>query len=140
MIINPEDPTNKETPDLIAQASAAQIQHLVSVERVTFNVSQRVIVTTEDKLRLCLHNHMSETDRKKDWIAPFSVILALLLALVSADFRDFIVPKDTWRAIFAIASVITVFWLGVTLRRAFSKRTAETLIAEIKAEGGRTDE
>ena len=130
---------NTETPKSIAQASAAQIQQLVSVERVTLNVSQRVIVTTEDKLRLCLHNHMGEIDKKRDWIAPFSVLLSLLLALVSTDFRDFLLPKDTWRATFVISSVLTFAWLCITLRKAFSKRTAETLIAEIRADGGRTD-
>lgn len=140
MSSNPEKPTNEETPDLIAQASAAQIQQLVSVERVTLNVSQRVIVTTEDKLKLCLQNHMSEIDKKRDWIAPFSVLVALLLALISADFRDFIVPKDTWRAIFVITSALTFAWLCLALRKAFSKRTTENLIAEIKADGGGTDE
>jgi len=136
---SPENAMNTETPNAIAQASAAQIQQLVSVERVTLNVSQRVIVTTEDKLRLCLHNHMSEIDKKRDWIAPFSVLLTLLLALVSTDFRDFLLPKDTWRAIFVISSVLTFAWLSIALRKAFSRRTAETLIAEIKADGGRTD-
>lgn len=126
-------PRATETPDSVAQASAAQIQQLVSVERVTLNISQRVIVTTEDKLKLRLQNHMSQVDRKKDWIAPFSVLLTLLLALVSADFRDFIVSMDTWRAIFVIASTLTFVWLCIALRSAFSKRTVETLIAEIKA-------
>jgi hypothetical protein len=127
-------PPTAETLDSVAQASAAQIQQLVSVERVTLNVSQNVIVTTEDKLKLCLQNHKHYIDRKNDWIAPFSVLLSLLLVFVSADFRDFVLPKDTWRAIFVVASVLTVFWLCMTLRSAFSKRTMETLIAEIKAD------
>ncbi len=65
------------------------IQQLVSVEKVSLNLSQSVVVTTEDKLRLKLQIHLSETERSKEWIAPLSILVSLTLTLLSADFKNF---------------------------------------------------
>ena len=116
------------------------IQQLVSVERVSLNLSQSVIVTTEDKLRLKLQAHLSNTEKTKDWIAPFSLLLSLSLALLSADFKDLVFPAATWRAFFIFAAIISGLWLASTLRQAFRSRTVDSLIDEIKSENSRVQE
>ena len=117
----------------VAEALDEQIQQLVSVDRVILNVSQSVIVTTEDKLKLALQSHMSEVDGNKDWIAPLSLSIALIMTLVTADFKDLILTKDTWRAIFIISSFLSFGWLLFALKKAFKRKSLESLIKEIKS-------
>lgn len=115
------------------------IQQLVSVERVSLNLSQSVIVTTEDKLRLRLHAYISLTEKTKEWIAPCSLLISLLLALISADFKDFLLPSATWKAIFIISAILSLLWLLLSLRKAFNSRSIDTLIEEIKSDIGSGD-
>ncbi|RJP79258.1 MAG: hypothetical protein C4522_10385 [Desulfobacteraceae bacterium] len=110
------------------------IQQLVSVEKVSLNLAQFVVVTTEDKLRLKLQNHLSEAEKSKEWIAPLSLLVSLSLALLSADFKDFFLPADTWKAIFIISTVTSCIWMIFALKRAFCTRSIDSLIEEIKSE------
>lgn len=110
------------------------IQQLVPVENVKLNLRQSVIVITEDKLKLKLHTHLATSEKRKDWIAPFSVLISLSLALLTADFKNIIFPQDTWKAAFIIATILTVAWLIVTLKQAFHSHSLESLIEEIKSE------
>ncbi len=110
------------------------IQQLVSVERVSLNLSQSVIVTTEDKLRLRLQAHLSAAEKTKDWIAPFSLLLSLSLALLSADFKDLFFSAAIWKAFFIIAAILSGVWLAFTVRQAFHSRPLDSLIEEIKSE------
>jgi hypothetical protein len=110
------------------------IQQLVSVERVSLNLSQSVIVTTEDKLRLRLQAHLSTAEKTKNWIAPFSLLVAISLALVSADFKDLFFSAATWKAFFIISAVLASVWLAVTLRQAFRSHSLDSLIEKIKSE------
>ncbi len=108
-------------------------QDLLSVDKVHLNVQQSIVITTEDKLMLCLQSHIEQVERSRDWIAPFSLLLSLLLAFVTTDFRDFILPKDTWNALFIIILVISMIWLVITLRHASKKPRLDTLISSIKS-------
>ncbi len=110
------------------------IQQLVSVEKVSLNLSQSVVVTTEDKLRLKLQIHLSETERSKEWIAPLSILVSLTLTLLSADFKNFFLSADTWNAIFIMSTITSAGWLLFALKRAFCSRSIDSLIEEIKSE------
>ncbi|MBL3574286.1 hypothetical protein JMK10_02180 [Rhodovulum sulfidophilum] len=114
-------------------SSDFMIEQLVSIERVSLNVSQSVIVTTEDKLKLCLQKYVSDAERSKEWIAPLSLLVGLLLSLVAADFRDAWLSASTWQAIFIISAALSLFWFLASLRRAFGNRTIDALINEIKS-------
>jgi hypothetical protein len=50
-------------------------------------LNQEILVTTSDKLRLCLQQHQSILAGRTVWIAPLGVLLALLCALLASDFR-----------------------------------------------------
>lgn len=104
----------------------------INVDKCYINTDQILITITEDKLRLCLNNHQSCIEKHKDWIAPLSVIISLILALVSSDFKDYILSKNTWSAVFIILTFLTFVWFLVTIRNALWKRTVDMLISEIK--------
>lgn len=110
------------------------ISQLVSVESVTFNLSQAVVVTTEDKLKLCLQRHLSEVEKSRDWVAPFSLLISLILALITTEFKDFVLPKATWSAVFIISAILSGLWFLFVVKNAFTRRTVESLISEIKAD------
>jgi hypothetical protein len=131
-----QDTKAAEIKASVSEVIDVDIQNLVSVNRVALNVSQNVVVTTEDKLKLNLQNHLSEVEGRKDWVAPLSVFIALVLALVTADFKDLYLNKDTWKAIFIIASFSSFCWFCFCLKRAFSKSSIESLIEKIKSDRG----
>jgi uncharacterized membrane protein len=61
-----------------------------------------------------------------------------MLALVTTEFKDFVLPKATWNAVFIIAAVLAGVWLLFAVKNAFTKRTVESLISEIKADSAVT--
>ncbi|ABA56698.1 hypothetical protein Noc_0165 [Nitrosococcus oceani ATCC 19707] len=115
------------------------VEQLVSVERISFNVTQSVIVTTEDKIRLSLSSYLQNAKRRSDWIAPASLLIAILATLVTATFNDFILSGATWKAVFIIVGLGAAIWLIRALLFLRDKSTIEELIEEIKT-GNRNEE
>lgn len=103
---------------------------------VHVNVEQHFIVTTEDKMRLCLSDHLQVMDRRRDWIAPLGVFISLVVALLTSSFRDWYLPKATWQAIFVLMAVISFAWFLWTLRYLYQykQHSLDAVIREIKAE------
>ncbi|MCI5166112.1 MAG: hypothetical protein D3903_08440 [Candidatus Electrothrix sp. GM3_4] len=116
-----------------------EIEQLVSVDRVSLNVSQSVIVTTEDKLRLSLGSYLKNVKLQSEWIAPLSLLIAILATLVTSTFNDFILSKDTWKGIFIIAGTGATIWLIYALLLLRNKSSVEDLIKEIKT-GNQNDD
>jgi hypothetical protein len=46
---------------------------------VSKNVSQEVIVTTRDRVELCLIRHQKNLRSRQDWIVPLGILLTILL-------------------------------------------------------------
>jgi hypothetical protein len=95
---------------------------MVNVSDVHINVSQNLIITTEDKLRLCLSEHLKRMERKNSWITPLGILIAILVTLVTSTFKDVGLSADTWRAIFIIAGVLSLGWLIWSIKPNFSLR------------------
>lgn len=91
----------------------------VPVDSIHENLSQVVISTTEDKLKIILYDYEKTLENKKPWIAVLSVFLTLVVTLVTSEPNDFLLPKETWRIVFGGAAVATFFWLVSSARRAF---------------------
>jgi hypothetical protein len=86
-------------------------EDIIKESSIHTNVSQQVIVTTYDKVKLCLIEHQNELNAKNGWIAPIGVFIALLTALVTANFREFLnLPPDTWQALFLLGLALSVVW------------------------------
>ncbi len=100
------------------------------------NLQQEVVVTTVDKLRICLMQHRDCLSAKGEWVAPASLLLSFATTLVAADFKKFILGAQTWQALYIFLSVGSAIWLLRAISRAFKNRataTLDNLVSEIKA-------
>lgn len=100
------------------------------------NLSQDVVITTEDKLKLCLLEHQDTLKMKSDWKTPVAILATLVPVFLTADFKKtFGIPSDTWTAVFIISCIITFFWSLLTIHQAYKVRNSgdiKNIISEIK--------
>lgn len=111
-------------------------QELLQVTAVHFNVAQEFIMITEDKTYRCLREWKDNIESKNAWIAPISLLVPLVLAFITADFKDaFGIPKSTWQAVFLIGILLALLW-NIKEVAAYRKRrnnpTVEELIQDLK--------
>lgn len=111
-------------------------KELLEKSKIHSNVSQNVIITTEDKIELCLRDYQEELRRQRDWIAPTGILLTILAALVTTEFKDFLsIPGQSWQILFLAGLVSTSVWLVITAVRAFQCRgrgTIKSIIEKLK--------
>lgn len=99
---------------------------------VKSNLGQIIVISTEDKIELCLIKYLKCLENKKSWITPLGLLLAITLTLLTADFKDHFFPKQTWQAIFIIADIIFFLWLIISSIKAFKTKTVKDVLEEIK--------
>lgn len=119
------DKQDKNNPESI-------VLGVTTVKEVYLNVSQNVIVITEDKLRLELADSVKKMERKNVWIAPLGILITLSLSFVTTDFRDFGLKASTWQAVFIIAAIIALGWLIISIIRHTNSLTIDELINNLK--------
>jgi len=91
--------------------NTGSIENLIKVYKLHLNLSQEVIITTEDKIKLCLSEHLKRMEKRKDWIAPLGILLAIIVTLVTSSFEDVGLNYATWKAVFIITGLISFGWL-----------------------------
>jgi len=91
-------------------------QELVTFEQVHVNVSQTLIITTEDRMNLWLREVIGRIKKQSEWIAPLSLVVAITLTLTTTSFNSFLLPSATWHAMFVIVDIIAFFWLVISFR------------------------
>ena len=96
------------------------------------NFNQQIIITTEDKLKICLDENLKKAEKKYDWIAPLGILIAIIIAFVTATFKNIIFSSETWKAIFFIGGITTFIWLIIALKHAFVKINSDHIISDIK--------
>lgn len=109
------------------------VKQLVGVAQLHVNVSQNFIITTEDKIRICLDKHLKKAERKHNWIAPMGILLAVIATLVTASFQDFIFEAEVWKSLFVIVAVAAFFWLLFALKHAHNAVSSDEIISELKS-------
>ena len=112
---------------LLSKILMAQPKYWVisrQVNEVHLNVSQNVIVTTEDKLRIHLSKNVQRIEKHGKWVAPLGILISLLLSLVTADFKNYGLKSSTWEAIFIMGVGISTLWL---IYARWQRRKAETI-------------
>jgi hypothetical protein len=109
------------------------VESMVSVERVSLNITQSVIVTTEDKVRLSLESYVKKQSRRTEWIAPFSILVAILAALATANFHDFLLDAATWKAMFLISGIGSLVWLIKALYSLKNPVSIDDLIEDMRS-------
>lgn len=105
---------------------------LVNVSEVHLNVSQEVVITTEDKIRICLTDHLKRMEKRLAWIAPLGVLITIVITLVTSTFKAIVFDAATWRAIFIIAGVLSAIWLILTAKEAIKSEKLEDIVSELK--------
>jgi len=107
---------------------------LVTVQSVSMNTSQEVIVTTVDKARICLMEYLSNVEKRNSWVAPLGILITLVITLSTTTTRDFLVKADVWQAVFIIGVIITALWLGLTLYRLPKAKKIDDILNKLKAQ------
>ena len=112
-------------------------QNLIQNSHSHWNLGQEIIHTTEDKVRLCLHRHISKLLARERWVAPVSLLVTVAAALFASTFRDrFGLTASTWEALFLLLALGSAVWSVVTVIQAFRARvTEDDFIAEFKKAG-----
>ncbi len=123
--------TTNESPGSKFQDSIGA--EFTQTSKVHLNLAQDVIVTTEDRFRLCLQGHVDRLAAKERWLAPVSLFITLLIVLATSTFRQFVLPADTWQAMFIIGTIGSGVWSLVAVVKAFRTDTKiDTLVSEVK--------
>jgi hypothetical protein len=118
---------------IVSDALAGQI---IQKATVYLNLSQDYIVITEDKVKLCLIEHLSRMESRKSWIAPLGIVLTLLITFATTTFRDYAGLKAAaWQAIFIVATVLSVAWLLLTVKNALKSPSVEDVVTVMKRAG-----
>ena len=131
-----EEPKRSEQETSINMKSLTS--QLVNVEKVHINVSEEVIIVTEDKLRLCLIKYLQNLGKKRAWISPLGIFLTIIVALGTTTFRDIVIGENmsisanTWQAIFIIASILSFGWLCFSIAQALKTKKIEDVVKELK--------
>lgn len=105
---------------------------LVDVSDVHLNVSQEVIITTEDKVRIALFEHLKRVEKKRGWIAPFGIFIAIVVTLVTTTFKDIGLDAATWRAIFILVGFISFGWFVGSIKGAWQSEKLEDIVGALK--------
>jgi hypothetical protein len=108
----------------------AQVQAPTKV--VHSNLDQEIIQITEDRLRLVLKDHLELLEEKKAWHAPLGVLIAIVAAFVTADFRDAYFKAATWQAVFLITGILSSIWLFNAIYRAATSPSIDDVVSKIK--------
>jgi hypothetical protein len=100
------------------------------------NVKQEIIVTTADKIRLVLISTKEILTAQRDWWTPLGLLISFVTTLCTTDFKDsFGLPKDSWKAIFIILTILSSIWLVRTvykLVKAWGQDDLNKIIEQIK--------
>jgi len=114
----------------------AMAEALLKGAKVYQNLDQDIVIITTTRLKLFLLQHKSLLASNTSWIAPAGILLSLLVALISTDFkRAFGLSPDTWKALFLFFSAFALIWLIINLVRVFlnsRKGGVDALIDMIK--------
>jgi hypothetical protein len=111
-------------------------KELIESSVVHKNVAQEFVVTTSDKIRICLRDYQAALKAQNDWLTPLGILLTLLASLVAADFRQFLgLSSEIWKATFIVGSAICFIWLAHAVCWAIKLRKAsdvEYIIERLK--------
>jgi hypothetical protein len=101
------------------------------------NIASDVIITTEDKVKICLLTHVANMEKKKDWIAPLGILITIIITLITTTFNSLYLGSAVWQAVFVMAAVLSGIWLIVTVYHALNAEKIEDIIMALKNQNSR---
>lgn len=105
------------------------------------NLDQDIIHITADRAHRYLSEWRQKIEAQGSWIAPLSLAASLLLALLTAEFKDrFGVPKEYWSALYFVGLIATVIWLLRSLKRRIwnAAETTDQIVEKFKKKSSST--
>jgi hypothetical protein len=121
------------------RGAVIELEDLTSDFKIHKNLTQDVIMTTQDKLRLAIIEHRDVLASRKEWISAGSLSLSLLTSLTLTQFQDRLgLPADTWRALYGCFFFLSLLWLINSLYKLYQNRKrgdVDYLIKQIKKVG-----
>jgi hypothetical protein len=124
----PIQPQGNSTNNIIHVVTPQMMQD----EDIHVNVHQQLIITTEDKVLLCLQKHLESMNRRQAWVAPAGILVSLALTLLTANFKNAGLPANTWQALFVLSLVVCLGWLARSLLYLRSTSSIESVLRELK--------
>jgi hypothetical protein len=115
------------------------IVKLLQITSIDANLKQEIFITTVDKARNCLKEALANVEQRNAWAAPAGILATIVVVFPTANFQDFVVSKDTWRAMFLIAALLSAVWLVRCLwaRRRVGPLSVDDVIQGLR-QGGST--
>lgn len=118
------------------QIASLEAQIQASVNELTQEIRDDLVITTTDKLRNQLNEYQNILAGKTDWIAPAGMAIAFLATLVASDFKDMLsIDAATWEAFFIFCFLGSMLWFIIMLSKLIrerKERDISSLIQKIK--------
>lgn len=102
------------------------------VTKVHDNTSQEIIIITSDRLELVLERYLKNLERRKEWIAPLSLLITVVVTFSTATFKQAFFSADTWSAIFFLVGLLSLLWLIKSSLASWKAPAIGDLMSKIK--------
>jgi hypothetical protein len=97
------------------------------------NLTQDVVLTTEDKLKLALIQHREVLISRSEWLGSATLALSFLSSLLLTNFKDIgPLTADTWRAVYLIFFLLAFARLLNVLYKMYINRNKASVDYVIK--------
>jgi hypothetical protein len=121
------------------KGAVIELEDLTGDIKIHKNLTQDVIMTTQDKLRLAIIEHRDVLASRREWISAGSLSLSLLTSLMLTQFQDRLgLSAEYWRALYGFFFALALFWLISALYKLYKNRKrgdVDYLIKQIKKVG-----
>lgn len=102
------------------------------------NLDQEIIVTSTDKVKIILREHIGTLKKKNNWINPISILATISATLCTTNFDQEVLnlKPDVWKAIFVILFFFSLGWSVVTAIQAinnYNKGSEIEFLSKLKA-------
>jgi hypothetical protein len=71
-------------------------------------------------------------ERKGGWIAPLGVLVTIVTTFCTVQFQKFFFSADFWQAVFIIAGLFSLAWLGKAIYQASGSASLDDVVNDIK--------
>lgn len=117
-----EKSVNKNTFDL----------GVMTASSISINTSSEIITITRDKLKLKLIDHSSELKDRDAWLTPLGILVTIIIAILTTDFKRFILDESVWSAIFYICAALSLFYTLKAVYMRPKKQSIDSFIDHLK--------
>ena len=101
------------------------------------NIGQEYIVTTADKVELCLTRHKSSLEDKRKWLIPFSALLSIASVIATTGFETrFGVEASVWQGVFWTLGGLLLVWTALWGYTAIKSPSPYDFISELTKANG----